>query len=432
MSQIRAISQILSFESVWINAKIATSKLDEPHSVDIIQDGAVGVNNGRISWIGPTKNFPKQKVVSDTKVHDCMGSLVTPGLIDCHTHLVFGGNRSQEFELRLKGETYEQIARSGGGIASTVDSTKKLSSEDLEKLVYTRALGLVREGVTTIEIKTGYGLDFDQEIRLLEVINRISEAVPARIARTLLGLHALPSEYMEDREQFVNMVCEELLPSAVARGLIDMADAFCESIAFTPEECSRFFKKAKNLGLPIRIHADQLSDGGGAALAAEFSALSADHLEYASEEGVKAMARSGTVAVLLPGAFYYLKEKQMPPVDTFRKYGVPLVLATDANPGSSPMFSILSAMNMGCVLFGLTPEEAFIAVTRNAAFAVGLQDDVGTLEVGKIADMVLWDLEHPRELPYWIGVNPCREVIIRGNRIIFSGTDQWSCDSLDG
>lgn len=419
-------SGISVFESVWNNARIATSKDGDTNLVSIIEDGAVAVSNGRIAWVGCTKDLPTQKIDSGTVIHDCMGSLVTPGLVDCHTHLVFGGNRSREFELRLKGETYEQIARSGGGIASTMDSTRNTSSDVLEHQACRRILGMMREGVTTIEIKSGYGMDVNQELRLLDVIDRISKVMPVRIVRTLLGLHALPSEFSEDRDQYVKMVCDELLPIAVSRDLVDLVDVFCESIAFTPKECSRFFQKAESFGVPVRIHADQLSDGGGAVLAADHSALSADHLEYTSEDGVIAMARSGTAAVLLPGSFYYLKEKQMPPIDSFRKYGVPLVLATDANPGSSPIFSILSAMNMGCVLFDMTPDEAFVGVTRNAATALGLQRKVGTLEIGKQADLAVWDLEHPRELAYWIGVNPCREVIVGGKRIDWSVTNQRS------
>jgi len=420
------------FESVWTNARIATAKDGDTDLVSIIENGAVAINNGRIVWIGRTKDLPIHKVDSGTVIHDCMGSLVTPGLVDCHTHLVFGGNRSREFELRLQGETYEQIARSGGGIASTMDSTRNTSSAELEHQACRRVLGLMHEGVTTLEIKSGYGMDVDQELRLLEVINKISKVMPVRIVRTLLGLHALPSEFSGHRDQFVKVICEELLPTAISRDLVDLVDAFCESIAFTSEECSRFFQKAESFGIPVRVHADQFSDGGGAELAAEHSAISADHLEYTSEDGVIAMARSGTAAVLLPGSFYYLKEKQIPPIDSFRKYGVPLVLATDANPGSSPVFSILSAINMGCVLFGMTPEEAFVGVTRNAAAALGLQSEIGTLEVGKIADMAVWELEHPRELAYWVGVNPCREVIVGGDRIHLSVTDRWTLDGQKG
>jgi len=407
----------VDFETVWKKARIANPKSGYTNSIDIIEDGAIGISEGKIEWLGSTDNLPSARMGHHTVVHDCNGSLLTPGLIDCHTHLVFGGDRSSEFQLRLEGKTYEEIARSGGGIISTMDATRSTSSKELEEKTCQRAFALIRQGVTTIEVKSGYGMDVAHEMRLLEVIDKISHKLPVRVMRTLLGLHALPPEYGQNRDLFVTEVCEELLPNAVSRNLVDMVDAFCESIAFTTEECSRFFKKAKDLGVPIRLHADQLSDTGGATLAAGFAALSADHLEYISEEGVIAMAQAATVAVLLPGAFYYLKEEQVPPIPLFRKHGVPFALATDANPGSSPVFSILSAMNMGCLHFGLTPEEAFVGVTKNAACALGLDDQIGTLQVGKLADFAIWDLEHPRELAYWIGLNPCKEVVVGGKRI---------------
>jgi imidazolonepropionase len=349
-----------------------------------------------------------------TVVHDVEGAWITPGLVDCHTHLVFGGDRAEEFEARLKGSTYTDIAKAGGGIRSTMLSTRSASTEVLQTSALARAERLLAEGVTTLEIKSGYGMNVNTEIRSLRVARNVGEALPVTVRTTLLGLHALPPEYEDRRGDFIDLVCQELLPMAVAEGVVDAVDAFCEGIAFNRNECASLFESAGRLGLPVKLHADQLSDTGGAALAASFSALSADHLEYASEEGIRAMATSKSVAVLLPGAFYFLRETRVPPITSFRKEGVPMALATDANPGSSPILSLLSILNMGCTLFGLTPDEALAGVTRNAACALGMADEIGTLEPGKRADLAVWDVDHPRELVYWIGANPCRTVVYGG------------------
>ena len=403
----------LAFDSVWLNGQVATMRSGGA-AYGEVPDGAVAVTAGRIEWVGPRSQLPASGMGRETEVHDAEGAWLTPGLIDCHTHLVFGGDRADEFEARLQGATYAEIARAGGGIRSTVRATREATPEDLEAGAVARAGELLRQGVTTLEIKSGYGMDVATELRMLRAARSVGDRLPLTVTTTLLALHALPPEFDGRRDDFVALVVGDLLPSAVEDGLVDMVDAFCEGIAFTPEECASFFQAATDLGLPVRLHADQLSDTGGAALAARFSALSADHLEYASEDGVRAMAGAGTVAVLLPGAFYYLGETRTPPVGSLREHGVPMALATDANPGSSPILSLLTILNMGCTLYRLTPEEALAGVTRNAALALGLGADVGTLEPGKRADLALWDVSHPRELAYWIGTNPCRSVIKKG------------------
>ncbi len=400
-------------DRVWLNANLATfSRGDD--TLGIVEDGMVAVRGDTIVWVGPRRDFSEDEWGTDTVVHDTDGAWITPGLIDCHTHLVFGGDRADEFEARLKGSTYTEIARAGGGIRSTVRSTRNASTDTLQAAAVARAERLLAEGVTTLEIKSGYGMDVETEIRLLRVARSVGERLPVTVRTTLLGLHALPPEYEGRRSDFISLIREELLPMAVSEGLVDAVDAFCEGIAFDRDECASLFETAGALGLPVRLHADQLSDTGGAALAASFSALSADHLEYASEEGVRAMAAAGSVAVLLPGAFYFLGETRVPPIAAFRREGVPMALATDANPGSSPILSLLSILNMGCTLFGLTPDEALAGVTRNAARALGMADEVGTLEPGKRADLAIWDVDHPRDLAYWIGANPCRSVIKDG------------------
>ena len=406
----------MAFDSVWLNNQIATM-CSGATAYGEVPDGAVAVTDGKIEWVGPRSELPEVGMSPETKIYDAGGAWLTPGLIDCHTHLVFGGDRADEFEARLRGASYADIARAGGGIRSTIRATREATPEELEEGAVARARKLLRQGVTTLEIKSGYGMDVATELRMLRVARRIGERLPLTVRTTLLALHALPPEFHGRRDDFVALVTGELLPAAVEAGLVDMVDAFCEGIAFTPDECASFFQKAADLGIPVRLHADQLSDTGGAELAARFSALSADHLEYASEDGVRAMAGSESVAVLLPGAFYYLGETRTPPVDMFRDHGVPMALATDANPGSSPILSLLTILNMGCTLYGLTPEEALAGVTRNAALALGLGAHLGTVEVGKRADLVIWDVAHPRELVYWIGANPCRTVI-RGGAVL--------------
>jgi len=401
------------FETLIVDVQIATLTAGlEPYGM--IREGALAVSGGRIAWLGPTAALEGEPESLAERVVQGHGGLLTPGLIDCHTHLVFGGDRVDEFERRLGGATYKDIAQEGGGILSTVRRTREASDETLLRSARARLGNLMGEGVTTVEIKSGYGLDTDSELKMLRIARSLGAAGAVDVRTTLLGAHALPPEYEGDREAFVRLVVEEMIPRAAQEGLADAVDAFCESIAFTPEECARILTAASAHGLASRLHADQLSDGGGAALAARCGARSADHLEHASEEGVRAMAGAGTVAVLLPGAFYFLRDSQPPPVAAFRKYGVPMALASDANPGSSPVLSLLLILNMACVLFRLTPEEALAGVTRNAAAAVGLLEDRGTLEVGKRADLALWNSAHPAELAYWMGTNPLRMVFKDG------------------
>ena len=377
------------------------------------QEGmALAVKDGVIAWLGPTAALPHH---SARRLVPLEGRWMTPGLIDCHTHLVYGGDRAAEFELRLTGATYEEIARAGGGIAATVAATRAASEDDLLQAARPRLEALLQEGVTTLEIKSGYGLSLDAEAKMLRVARRLGADYPVTIRTSFLGAHAVPPEYSEDRAGYLNAVVA-MLPSLAASGLADAVDAFCEGIAFTPEETARLFTAAGDLGLPVKLHADQLSDLGGAALAARFGALSADHLEYTNAEGVAAMAAAGTVAVLLPGAFYVLRETQLPPVDAFRRQGVPMALATDCNPGSAPLTSPLLTMNLACTLFRLTPEEALAGFTRNAALALGLGASHGTLEVGKAADLAVWDIERPGELAYRLGFNPLTYALQAGKQ----------------
>jgi imidazolonepropionase len=376
----------------------------------LIEDGAVLIEGNRIAWAGPREAAPKCDAV------DCGGRLLTPGLIDCHTHIVYGGNRAKEFELRLSGVPYAEIAKAGGGIASTVRSTRAASEQSLYDSASKRLDTLLSEGVTTIEVKSGYGLDIDTEARMLRVARRLGETRPVDVKTTFLGAHALPEEFKTKREDYLNLVCNQSLPQAASQGLVDAVDAFCEGIAFSVEEVESVFEVAWRLGLPVKLHAEQLSNLGGAKMAARYGALSVDHIEYLDEEGVDAIARSGTVAVLLPGAFYYLREKQAPPVAALRSRNIPIAIATDLNPGSSPVHSLLATMNMACVLFGLTPEEALLGVTANAARALGLSDR-GRIAPGLKADLVLWDVERPGDLAYPLGFNPLAAVIRNGDVI---------------
>jgi imidazolonepropionase len=366
--------------------------------------GAVCIEDGRIAWVGPTDEIPAAWMGAETE--DFGGRLMTPALIDCHTHLVFGGNRAREFEMRLEGATYEEIARAGGGIVSTVAATRALSEDDLVAAALPRLDRLIAEGVGTVEIKSGYGLTVDDELKMLHAARRLGELRPVRVKTSYLGAHAVPPEYRGRPDAYLDDVVLPALDAAHAEGLVDAVDGFCEGIAFSPAQIARVFDRAAALGLPVKLHAEQLSDLGGAKLAASHGALSADHLEYLGGDGVAAMAASGTVAALLPGAFYFLRETKLPPVAGLREAGVPIALATDCNPGSSPMTSLLLAMNMGCTLFRLTPEEALAGVTRNAARALGLAGEIGTIEPGKRAEFAIWDVEHPAELAYRIGDNP--------------------------
>jgi imidazolonepropionase len=401
----------MRFDHVWFNARLATLA-DGQEGLGIVEDGAIASEGGRIAFAGPAKDLPARwDAVERT---DCEGRWITPGLVDCHTHLVYGGDRAHEFELRLKGASYEEIARAGGGIVSTVRATRAASEEDLVASALPRLDHLIAEGCTTIEIKSGYGLDLETEARCLRAARRLAHERPVSVTTTFLGAHALPPEANGDKDAFIDKVCTEMLPALAREGLVDAVDAFCEGIAFSPEQTARVFDAAKAHGLNIKLHADQLSNLHGARLAADHGALSADHLEYTDEDGAAAMARTGTVAVLLPGAFYMLRETRIPPVAAFRKHGTRMALATDCNPGTSPLTSLLLTMNMGATLFRLTVEECIAGVTREAARALGRLDTIGTLEPGKSCDLAIWNIERPAELVYRIGFNPLHARIWRG------------------
>lgn len=389
-----------SWDHLLLDCNLVT--LAEARGYGAIEHCAIGWRDGAITFAGAMSELPDKPKVLAPRVESVRGALVTPGLVDCHTHLVFGGDRADEFEMRLNGESYEAIARAGGGILSTVRATRAAGEDALFAQSLPRARALLHDGVTTIEIKSGYGLDLDTEMKMLRVARRLGEALGITVRTTFLGLHALPPEFKDRRADFVAAVCDEWLPRVAEENLADAVDAFCEGIAFTPDEVRRCFERARKLGLPVKLHADQLSDLGGAALAAAFQGLSADHLECTDEAGVAAMARAGTVAVLLPGSFYALRETRMPPIAAFREHGVPMAVATDLNPGTSPLRSLRLAINMACTLFRLTPEEALRGATVNAARALGLRDR-GMLAVGQRADMVVWNACKPAELAYWIG-----------------------------
>ena len=401
----------MPFDRLWRNARIATMMAGHP-GLGIVEAAAIATKDGRIAYVGAEADLPAE--ASAQEVINCEGRWITPGLVDCHTHLVYGGNRAKEFELRLAGASYEEIARAGGGILSTVAATRAASLDALVAGALPRLDHLIAEGVTTVEIKSGYGLDLEIEARMLRAARGLSEIRDVGVATTFLGAHALPLEANGGKDAYIDALCTKVLPALAAEGLADAVDAFCEGIAFSIEQTARVFETARRLGLPVKLHADQLSNLGGAALAARFSALSADHLEYTDEAGAVAMAKAGTVAVLLPGAFYFIRETQKPPVDLFRKAGTKIALATDCNPGSSPLTSLLLTMNMGATLFRLTVEECLAGVTREAARALGKLDDIGTLEVGKSCDLAIWDIETPAELVYRIGFNPLHARIRRG------------------
>ena len=396
------------WDDLWVNGRLATMTAGGA-GYGAIEDGAIAAAGGRIAWVGPRRDLPGSPERLARHVRDLGGSWLTPGLIDCHTHLVYAGDRAREFELRLQGASYEEIARAGGGIRSTVAQTRAASEDDLVASAQGRVDAFRREGVTTIEVKSGYGLDAANEAKMLRAARRLKGVM---VRTSFLGAHALPPEFEGRSGAYIDRVVEEMLP-AVA-GIADAVDAFCEKIAFTPEETRRVFAAARARNLPVKLHADQLSDLSGAALAAEFGALSADHLEYTSAAGVAAMAGSGTVAVILPGAFYFLREKQLPPIEAMRKAGVPIAIASDCNPGSSPATSLLLMLNMAATLFRLTPEEALAGVTRSAAAALGLAASHGTLEVGKTADFAIFAIERPAELAYRIGANPCVGRVLAG------------------
>ncbi len=398
-------------DRLWTNARLATMVPQAGDGLGLVAGGAVATREGHIVYAGPMAGAPQ---APGAEVIDCEGRLLTPGLVDCHTHLVYGGNRAREFELRLKGATYEEIALSGGGILSTVSATRAASLERLTEDALKRLDTLMAEGITTIEVKSGYGLDTATESRCLGVARALGRVRPVRVETSFLGAHALPPEAAGDKDAYIDRLIRETLPQVAKAGLADAVDAFCEGIAFSPAQVERLFTAATALGLRVKLHADQLSNLGGAALAARYKALSADHLEYTDEAGAMAMAGAGTVAVLLPGAYYFLRETQKPPVDLFRKHGVPMALATDSNPGSSPLTSLLLTLNMGATLFRLTVDECLAGVTRNAAKALGLDGELGTLEAGKSCDLAIWDVAEPAELVYRIGFNPLHTRVWRG------------------
>ena len=379
-------------------------------SYGLIENGAVVISADRIKWVGAEKELPDEFAGLQGK--NLEGRLVTPALIDCHTHLVYGGSRATEFELRLNGASYEEISRNGGGILSTVTATRNASEDELLAQSLPRLDALLSEGVATIEIKSGYGLDIETEIKMLRVARQLGKERSVRVKTSFLGAHAIPPEFSGKADAYIDFVCEEVLPAVHYENLADAVDGFCENIAFSPNQISRVFEKAKSFGLPVKLHAEQLSNLGGATLAAKYGALSADHLEFLDQTGVEVMGESGTVAVLLPGAFYTLHETQLPPLDSLRKAEVPIAIATDCNPGSSPLTSILLCMNMSCTLFRMTPEEALCGVTIVAAQALGIGDEVGTIEVGKKAELAVWNVDQPAEIAYRAGFNPLEEMVI--------------------
>lgn len=401
-------------KKLWTNCHIATMQDGQYSS---IKSAAIVTLAQHIHWIGAEKDVP---VDDYAEIIDLNGAWVTPGLIDCHTHSVFGGNRSVEFEKRLQGVSYAEIAASGGGIASTVRATREASEEQLLASALKRIRCMLKDGVTTIEIKSGYGLDYSNERKMLRVIRQVAQTLPMTVKSTCLAAHALPPEYQDQSDAYIEHICTEMLPKLHQEGLVDAVDAFCEHLAFSPAQVERVFKAAQALNLPVKLHAEQLSSLGGSTLAARYHALSADHLEYMTEADAKAMAASGTVAVLLPGAFYFLRETKYPPLDSLQQHGVRIALSSDLNPGTSPALSLRLMLNMGSTLFRLTPEQALAGVTTHAAYALGLQDTHGTLEQGKVADFIAWDIEHPSEIVYWLGGDLSKRIIQHGNEILIS------------
>ena len=403
-------------QTLLTNATLAC--IDGVAGYGLRENAALLVDAGRIAWIGSTRDCPVSAASTDAdgvEVYDCAGKLVTPGLIDCHSHLVYGGDRADEFEMRLEGASYAEIAESGGGIISTVNATRAASVEQLFEQALPRARQLMSEGLTTLEIKSGYGLDSANEIKMLRAAAMIERELGLRVVKTFLGAHALPPEYAGRSDDYIELVCKEMLPAAHAEGLVDAVDVFIESIAFSVEQGERVFATAQQLGLPVKAHVEQLSDLGGAVMAANHGALSVDHIEYLQAEDVVALANNNCVAVLLPGAFYVLREQQLPPLSALREQGVGMAIASDSNPGSSPLHSLLLTMNMACTLFRMTPAEALRGVTLNAARALGLEQQIGSLEPGKVADLVIWDVDRPAMLSYRIGINPCVAVMQAGH-----------------
>jgi imidazolonepropionase len=398
-------------KQLWRNFHAATMAQG---AYSIIERAAIVTRGERIEWIGAEADLPPAEAEEE---HDLHGAWVTPGLIDCHTHLVFGGNRSREFEQRLQGVDYATIAAQGGGIASTVRATRAASENELYASARKRALHLLRDGVTTLEVKSGYGLDLPNERKMLRVARRLGQTLPLTVRATCLAAHALPPEFAGRADDYIDEVARRMLPVLAAEGLVDAVDAFCEHLAFSPAQVERVFEAARHLGLPVKLHAEQLSALHGATLAARYGALSADHLEYLTEDDVLAMARAGTVAVLLPGAFYALRETQLPPIDLLRRHGVPIAISSDLNPGTSPALSLRLMLSMACTLFRLTPEEALAGATSHAARALGLQATHGELAAGRVADFVAWEIDHPSELAYWIGGDLPKRVIRHARQV---------------
>jgi imidazolonepropionase len=401
------------WDTLWIDVNLATFD-DSQVPYGVIEDAAIAVQGDKIAWIGSQSDLKAPYTDLAHEVHSGNHGWIMPGFIDCHTHLIYAGNRSQEFELRLQGATYEALAEAGGGIRSTVLATRAMDEKTLFEQSAKRLKVLLSEGVTTIEIKSGYGLALESEEKMLRIARRLGEQFPVNVRTSFLGAHALPDEFLNAPDAYIPWLCDVLLPYLHEHHLVDAVDASCEHIAFSFEEVKQIFSKAKSLGLPVKLHADQLSDSKGALLAAEFQAFSADHLEYISEDSLKAMSNSGTVAVLLPASFYYLRETHVPPINLFRQYKIPIAIGSDSNPGTAPTLSLLTTLNMACILFRLTPEEVLRGVTVHAAKALGLQETHGTLTPGKIADFVLWDIERPAELTYWIGYNPVVHIVKSG------------------
>ena len=400
----------MSFE-IWENARLATLQEGQDANYGLIEDGALVVKGERLAWVGMRSEMPDQ-YRHGAVLHDAQHALITPGLIDCHTHLVYGGHRANEFELRLNGASYEDIARAGGGIKSTVQATRLATEAQLFEAASKRLTNLLKEGVTTLEVKSGYGLSLAQEAKCLRVARQLAQHHPVQIKNTFLGAHAVPPEFQDNPDAYIDSVVAMIEPLK-AEGLIDAVDAFCDRIGFTYSQTEKVFKEAQRLNLPVKLHAEQLTDSHGASLAAQYGALSCDHLEWLSEEGAAAMAKAGTVAVLLPGAFYFLRETKLPPIELLRQHQVPMAISTDSNPGSSPCTSILLMLNMACTFMRLTPQEALAGVTRIAAQALGLRDR-GALSATQRADFVLWDVKHPAELAYAFGSNPCLSTVWGG------------------